>query len=235
MPYMVSIGNHEQDHTSGGEKDPSGAPGQGFHPYWGNFGDDSGGECGVPMYNRFHMPDNGNHVWWYSFDYGMVHMIVISSEHDYQPGTRQYEWLEKDLKSVDRTKTPWVMIGAHRAMYSSQKISSDLRTSFGMQMAFEDLLYKYHVDIAYWAHYHSYERTCKVYRQECRNDGILHLIVGSAGAGVDTEDYYGMPWSVYHENDYGYGRVTVANSTSLMFEWIRNKDNVVRDHVWLHK
>ena len=67
MPYMVGIGNHEQDHSSGGSKDPSGAPGEGWHPWWGNFGDDSGGECGVPMYYRFHMPDNGNAVWWWVY------------------------------------------------------------------------------------------------------------------------------------------------------------------------
>ena len=67
MPYMAGIGNHEQDHLSGGSKDPSGAPGEGWHPWWGNFGDDSGGECGVPMYYRFHMPDNGNAVWWYVY------------------------------------------------------------------------------------------------------------------------------------------------------------------------
>lgn len=34
-PYMVSIGNHEYDHTSGGQNDPSLADGQGYHPSWG--------------------------------------------------------------------------------------------------------------------------------------------------------------------------------------------------------
>jgi hypothetical protein len=35
VPYMVSIGNHEYDHETGGEKDPSGAPGPGgFRPKW---------------------------------------------------------------------------------------------------------------------------------------------------------------------------------------------------------
>lgn len=55
IPYHVGIGNHEYDHVVGGEKDPSKAPGQGWHPSWGNYGDDSGGECAVPMVNRFHM------------------------------------------------------------------------------------------------------------------------------------------------------------------------------------
>ena len=35
VPYMVGIGNHEYDHESGGERDPSGAPGAGgFRPGW---------------------------------------------------------------------------------------------------------------------------------------------------------------------------------------------------------
>ena len=49
---MVGVGNHEYDHTSGGEKDPSGAEGQGWHPSWGNYGVDSNGECGVPTVHR---------------------------------------------------------------------------------------------------------------------------------------------------------------------------------------
>jgi hypothetical protein len=35
VPYMVGIGNHEYDHVTGGDKDPSGAPGPGgFRPIW---------------------------------------------------------------------------------------------------------------------------------------------------------------------------------------------------------
>jgi hypothetical protein len=35
VPYMVGIGNHEYDHETGGNKDPSGAPGPGgFRPGW---------------------------------------------------------------------------------------------------------------------------------------------------------------------------------------------------------
>ncbi len=104
-----------------------------------------------------------------------------------------------------------------------------------MQRSFEDLLYKYRVDLAFWAHYHSYERTCKVYKQECRKDGITHIVVGTAGMDIDGDSWYKKDWSMYHENSYGYGRVTVANSTSMLYEWIRNKDAVIRDKVWIHK
>ncbi|DAZ95963.1 TPA: hypothetical protein N0F65_009264 [Lagenidium giganteum] len=54
VPYMVSIGNHEYDYTSGGhDHDPSGATGDDgrmdFHPDWANYGSDSSGECSVPI------------------------------------------------------------------------------------------------------------------------------------------------------------------------------------------
>ena len=144
-------------------------------------------------------PDNGNGVFWYSFDYGLVHVIQFSSEHDFRPGSRQvsvqfssehdfrpasrqvslhvgdydnvelcylltsevrpdiwisilpsclnfsflsslhlrivsanllqsskrcyilqFLWIEKDLKSVDRKKTPWIVVTSHRPLYASQ-------------------------------------------------------------------------------------------------------------------
>ena len=72
---MVGIGNHEQDHTVGGEKDPSGAKGEGFHPSWGNYGGDSGGECGVPMFNRYSYNFNScpnNRQNWLGFVYAFL-------------------------------------------------------------------------------------------------------------------------------------------------------------------
>ena len=48
----------------------------------------------------------------------MVHIIMMSTEHDYSAGSPQYKWLENDLSKVDRKVTPWVIIGGHRAMYS---------------------------------------------------------------------------------------------------------------------
>ena len=50
----------------------------------------------------------------------MVHFIMMSTEHNFEPDSRQYKWLENDLKKIDRKKTPWVIFGGHRAMYASQ-------------------------------------------------------------------------------------------------------------------
>ena len=111
----------------------------------------------------------------------------------------------------------------------------DYIVALNMQRLFEDLLYKYKVDLAFWAHYHSYERTCKLYKNKCTEDGIQHIVVGSAGYGLDPDVWYKKHWSVFHMTDFGYGRVTVANKTHMLYEWVNNRYDRVLDSVWLTK
>jgi hypothetical protein len=63
-------------------------------------------------------PANGNGIFWYSFNYGGVHVIQMSSEHDWTRDSPQYKWIEEDLKKVDRNDTPWIVLTAHRMMVS---------------------------------------------------------------------------------------------------------------------
>ena len=43
---------------------------------------------------------------------------MISSEHDPSPGEPLGDWLAADLAAVDRTVTPWLLVGIHRASLS---------------------------------------------------------------------------------------------------------------------
>jgi Purple acid Phosphatase, N-terminal domain/Calcineurin-like phosphoesterase len=162
VPLMIAVGNHEYDHKSGGNgsKDPSRIDtDSGFMPAWGNFGNDSGGECGVPISKRFSMPASGNGVFWYSYDCGLVHTVVLSSEHDLSSGAPQREWLEKDLRNTDRAVTPWLIVEAHRPFYEGEKIWSENSVGISMRLEMEDLLYDYDVDVVIAGHYHAYHRT----------------------------------------------------------------------------
>ena len=47
-------------------------------------------------------------------------MVMMSTEHDFSPGSRQFKWMEEDLRSVDRRVTPWLILTGHRAMYTSE-------------------------------------------------------------------------------------------------------------------
>jgi hypothetical protein len=116
-------------------------------------------------------------------------------------------------------------------------LTADVFVSLGMQYLFEDLLYKYRVDIALWAHYHNYERTCAVYKRKCVNNGITHITIGTAGMHENTRPFMQKNWSLFHRkhNPYGYGRVTVANHSALHFEYFVNSENKVIDGVWLTK
>ena len=235
-PYMITIGNHEQETLVGGEKDPSHAPGNGFHPSWGNFGHDSGGECGVPVYNRFHMPNirNGNQPWWYSFEYGLVHFTILSSEHNFTSGSQQYTWLKNDLKSVNRSRTPWLILILHRPIYSSQHFIPDFEVTTHLRVALEELLYYNKVDLVIAGHHHLYERSCPVYRQLCRDSAPMHVVIGGAGFELENPGMWDFGWCEYFESNHGYGRVSVVDRKSLLWEFVRNKDNTVADKVWLH-
>ena len=120
-------------------------------------------------------------------------------------------------------------------MYSSEKYECDRLVAVHLQEYLEPLLYKYKVDIAWWGHQHTHERTCKVYQTECVDDGIVHIIIGTAGRSLDWNGYNVTDWSVRQVKEYGFGRVTVANSSSLLFEMVGNEHHDVRDSLWLHK
>lgn len=150
MLALVKHGSQQRfslqyDHQAGGTgKDPSGDCGDaGYQPTWGNYGRDSHGardgrvlyathrlpchtvgvvtgECGVHLFHRFHMPDNGNSVFWYGFGSNNLWMITLSTEHSLEIGAPQRTWLEAQLASVNRTAFPWLVVAMHRPMYTSE-------------------------------------------------------------------------------------------------------------------
>ena len=61
---------------------------------------------------------------------------MISTEHDMGRGSRQYSWLEQDLKSVDRIKTPWIIVAGHRPMYTSTFARRNVNLFFNFTLAF---------------------------------------------------------------------------------------------------
>ena len=233
VPYMVTIGNHEQCTLMGGNKDPSKEPL--FHPYWGNYLHDSGGECGVPLLSRFHMPDNGNHLFWYTFTYGSIFLIQLSSEHDYTPGSHQYMWLMNTLNKINRHTTPWVIVASHRPMYCSSLSDKENAVSFQIQRALEALLVEHNVDLFIGGHYHAYERTCHVYKSKCNSQkGMVHIVVGTAGSHLDSGQQVKVDWSLCYKVFFGYGRISV-NRTSLLWEFVRNDNGEVIDSVVFNK
>jgi len=198
----------------------------------GDYGTDSGGECAIPMVYRFHSPSNGNGLFWYSFDIGPIHVVYYSTEHDFLSNSSQYAWLEKDLASVDRSRTPWLIVGGHRPMYSSF-IGTDLIRE-KLQEYIEPLFYKYHVDLHLFAHIHSYERSCKMFANKCVEDGITNVLIGMGGHDLSNGTYAQVDWSIYRDIAFGYTHL-VVNKTHLEFTYHHSNDDVIHDHFILNK
>lgn len=97
----------------------------------------------------------------------MFHFCIADTEHDWRHGTPQYKFIEHCLSTVDRQKQPWLIFLAHRVLgYSSAEFYAE-EGSFEEPMgreSLQELWQKYKVDIAFYGHVHSYERTCPVYQ-----------------------------------------------------------------------
>ncbi|GMH99302.1 hypothetical protein TrLO_g8383 [Triparma laevis f. longispina] len=237
VPYMITIGNHEYDHIEG--TDPSG---DNFRPSWFNGGTDSEGECSVPMYNRFTMPENdlSNSIYWYGFNYANVATLMLSSEHNMTVGSPQYTFVEETLAAIDRQVTPWVIVEFHRPMYNNEDYASDNEVSENIQLQMEELFVKHDVDLVLAGHYHSYLRSKRIYQDKADEDnGIYHFTIGSAGAALDDAGLVPKDWVETFSLEFGIGKISVANSTHMKWEFIENKENEdmggVTDETWIVK
>jgi len=244
LPYMTCPGNHEYSYN--------------FSHYK----------------SKFHMPgdDDGNQMY-FSFDMGPVHFVSISTEWYwfYRYGLQlvqvQYNWLIKDLKEAtkpeNRAKRPWIVVYGHRPMYCTniydlynrqiRNCSNDdnnLRKGLPPDNIFglEDVLYDYGVDLAIWAHEHSYERLFPLYKFKMMNGSYdkpytnprapVHIITGSGGCRENTTSFMDKPsaWSAFQSMDYGYTRMNAINKTHLYLEQVSdNQDGKVIDKVTIIK
>lgn len=237
VPVVTSIANHERDW-----------PGQAF--YFTSA--DSGGECGVPYYARFPMPrpNLAPDQAFYSFDFGPAHVAVMSTEHDYTPGSDQHLWLSGDLAAVDRSRTPWLILMGHRPMYIDANDfdypGGKQTTAIEMRTALEVLLRLHRVDLVLTGHHHSYQRTCAVHLNRCvrphahehrSTHGTVHVTFGHGGADLTANGFDRTPRWIKFEDFSTHGHVRLhMNGSHLHLQAIESEQGAVFDEVMLvHK
>ena len=72
--------------------------------------------------SRFVMPvkPHNSGELYYSFNYGIIHFVSLNVEVYYKDGgdinnvTSMFYWFKRDLESVDRKVTPWILVFGHR-------------------------------------------------------------------------------------------------------------------------
>eukprot|EP01099_Mayorella_cantabrigiensis_P003707 TRINITY_DN2796_c0_g5_i2.p1 TRINITY_DN2796_c0_g5~~TRINITY_DN2796_c0_g5_i2.p1 ORF type:complete len:480 (-),score=100.71 TRINITY_DN2796_c0_g5_i2:193-1632(-) len=253
IAYQASPGNHESDWP-------------GTDAIF--VGSDSGGECGLPFYLRFPIPEMtvpklkkasepGTH--WYSFDSGAIHVVMMSTEHDFSYGSAQYNFIQKDFASVDRQLTPWILLTGHRPMYIDSTAysvnASDNYVAGLLRQYIEPLMIKYQVDVGFWGHHHSYQRSCFVDNTTCRASPTttksgntttsvfrsdtyyapVHFVIGMAGATFCTNIQPTPPIYMEYVNDYEYGFALIeAEQTSFHLSFITEYGDL-RDELYIYK
>ena len=188
---------------------------------------------------------------YYSNDFQNVHFISLSTEHPFEEGSKQYEFIKNDLEKVSKNQTiDWIIVHNHKPFYSTR---NDMDIAEELRNTYHPLFEKYNVDMVISSHNQYYERTYPlsynyqddddpIFRDDPTSnyyhnpDGIIFLTVGTAGDELqeilDKEDYY-----VIQDNDeFGFLNLKLENNgKKIVGEFHSNDDDKITDYFELTK
>jgi len=153
-----------------------------FYPVYGNHDAQN-----LNFREYFELPNN---EYWYSFDYGSVHVIGLDSTSDHSPGSPQYQWLVADLEAAK--EMPWKVVYFHYPPYSPTVEDN----TYSVRDYLNPLFEKYGVNIVFNGHSHVYDHYFV--------NGVHYVVTGGGGG-----------WTITHETSkynapFHYTRVTVS-------------------------
>ncbi len=162
----------------------------------------------------------------YSFNFENIHFITISTEHPFEKGSIQYEFLHYDLeKSLQDSSILWRIVFLHKPMYTSSDF--DEKASEDLKKTFHEVLEKYQVDLVLSGHTQYYQRSLPIsYNNDnplypvvidqnnygyTDNEGIIFVTAGTAGDKLHNIDYWD-PFYVIQEKYFGFLNFDLRNS-----------------------
>jgi len=191
---------------------------------------------------------------YYSFDYDFVHVVALSIKDEFEPGSEQYKWLEKDLATtkmrMEADIIKWSIVIGHTPFYSSS--NGHTGGNKALKTAIEGLVYKYNVTFGIWGDDHNYERSYPLYDDvpdiPPQSDSEIskfinpkkpiHLLIGTGGIGLDGWSSPDPPaWSAYREISHGYLKFKCNRSMcKAQFISLSDEGNTeVKDEFWVVK
>ena len=182
---------------------------------------------------------------YFSWEQGFVHFVSMNSETaidlaDFDED--EISWLIENLKSVDRTRTPWIIVHFHRPMYCNSDSDCDNPAS-RLKSEAEAIFYEYGVNLVITGHLHSYERSYPVYNgtlvtTSYKSPGApVYLIQGASGNREGNKGQYPplseLPdWTAATAVDIGYGVMTVTRDT-IDWKFLSSSTGQELDHFTL--
>lgn len=193
----------------------------------------------------------------YSLDAGPVHIAAIKSEDNgvnayemrktgdlaltpkerarfdrhFGPASKQFRWLERDLATVDRSKTPVVVLFTHRPWLhtsTDHPSCSEGGDWYGCEFRklYAPLLQKHNVTLLLNGHSHHYSRSHPIQYDALAGDSgsaapapkgshsPVYAIVGAGGFDLSSDFYDPQPpWLAFREGqEFGFGVITVKDA-----------------------
>jgi len=168
---------------------------------------------GAADYYRYFFREHGTVVgdsgrYYYSYDLGAWHIVVLNTFIDMSAGSPQEQWLRADLAASTKQCTLAYM---HYARFSSGSVHG----SYSAVQPLWQALYDYGAEIAIAGHDHEYERfapqTPDGHLDTAR--GIRAFVVGTGGGGLYS---FGTPLpnsQVRNSNTWGVLKLTLADGS----------------------
>jgi hypothetical protein len=150
---------------------------------------------------------------YYSFDWGPVHVVTLNTNSDYEPGSKQYRFLKRDLAGTSR---PFKVFFGHHPAYSSGSHGSTKKMQDYLQPLFEEN----GVQLVFAGHDHTYERTII--------NGITYVVSGGGGAPLyGQERLKENPKSLVFRESYNFVQVDVTSDKLNLTAWAMDSSGVL--------
>lgn len=146
----------------------------------------------------FPYPYVANYYW--SFDYGPVHFVVLDEYASFTSGSAQYNWLVNDLAS---TTKPWKIVMGHQPGWGAGTHSNNAT----VQNTIHPVLKQYGVQMYLNGHNHNYARAVV--------EGIQYVTSGGGGASLYVPNP-SNPNIVKTDQSFHYAEFDIAGSTLSM-------------------
>lgn len=165
---------------------------------------------------------------YYTVTYGNTQFFIIDSNLELEPGSPQYIWLEEELA---KSKSVWKIAAHHHPVYSSDEDDyGNTNTSLALkgEPLFNPIipLYeKYDVDLVFYGHIHSYERTYPILDNQVNKDGVIYIQTGGAGGNLEKAGIIRNWFTAKIKSAHHYCLVSI-NENELNFNAIDYKGNL---------
>jgi hypothetical protein len=177
---------------------------------------------------------------YYSFDFYNIHFIAISSEHPFEKGSKQYEFIKSDLEeSLQDPSILWRIVFLHKPMYNSADF--DKKDSEELKNTFHELFESHQVDLVLSGHTQYYQRSLPISynnddatipivmdhnNNEYNNqDGIIFVTAGTAGDNLHKITYF-LPYYTIQKDKFGFLNFELENKGHTLIGTFYDTDDL---------